>query len=129
MPLGCAAATTTPKTTNTPMTAELIPLSLHLLSLLLNHRLSVVVLVFDLCGDLLEELRLEYSQQLPCDVERSKDITVLIRTLGQKLLFEFLCELKVLMLVLAKCLLSYNRLHRACVLPNCVVGVQLIGDV
>merc|ERR1711939_191868 len=98
--------------------AEPITHSLECSSSFLDEFLAHVVFVFDLCWDFLEQLRLEDTEQLPCNVQGCKDISVLIGTLSEELFLEFLCKFEVLVLILAEGLLANNGLHGARVLPN-----------
>mmetsp|Transcript_75879 Transcript_75879/g.180300 ORF Transcript_75879/g.180300 Transcript_75879/m.180300 type:complete len:235 (+) Transcript_75879:81-785(+) len=96
---------------------------------LLDDALARIILVLDLLRDLLEELRWQNAQQLPGDVKRGEDVTVLISSLRNEALLELLSELQILVLILTQSLLADDCLHGAGILTDGVVRVQLVTDV
>jgi len=92
-------------------------------------RVTWVELCQDRSWDPLQHLLGEDPEQLPADVKRLKDSTVLIVALCNEVLLELAKELEVEQVIWGESLLADHRLRGLDVLANGVAGVQLVGNV
>ena len=75
------------------------------------------------CWDTLEHLLGENTQQLPANVERFEDRSILVASLRNKVLLELGEELEIEKIVRCKSLLSYDGLHGQDVLTDGIASV------
>ena len=71
-----------------------------------------VKLILYLVADSCEFIFLEKREQIPGNIERLKNCSVVIQTLIDKLSFESVVKLKIESIFIRQCFLSYDCLHR-----------------
>mmetsp|Transcript_39085 Transcript_39085/g.89536 ORF Transcript_39085/g.89536 Transcript_39085/m.89536 type:complete len:265 (-) Transcript_39085:762-1556(-) len=98
---------------------------------LLGHLVAVSLVehVLDLLWHFLQHVFWEDAQQLPSHIQRSENITFLVRSLSQKSGFKLLQEFQVQVVIVRQSFLSNNGFHCSCVDADGVVCVHLIRDV
>ena len=87
-----------------------------------------IILILDFLADSGKLISGEVREELPADIERLEDSSLLILTLGDEELLELVVELENLLVLSSESLLTDDGLHGNSVLTHSIESIHLVGN-